>query len=51
MLARAGEPELVGLAVHGQQPFGQVAEHGDGHGRAAHVGPGAPGGADLAAQH
>ena len=38
LLGRPGQPQLVGLAVHGEQPLGELAEHGDRRRRPADVG-------------
>ena len=42
LLGRAGEPELVGLAVHGEQVRSDVAEYGHRYRRSAGEPPGSP---------
>ena len=51
MLLGLAQPPLVGLAVHGHELLAELAEHADGRGAAADVGPGAPLGGDGAHQH
>jgi hypothetical protein len=47
----ADQAQLVGLPVHDHQSFGQIAKHGDGHGRTTDIGPGPAGCADVTPQH
>ena len=39
LLGRPGQPQLVGLPVHGEQPLGQLGDHPDRHAAAAEEGP------------
>ncbi len=38
LLGGAGQPQLVGLAVHGDQAFGELGDHADGDTATAEVG-------------
>ena len=51
LLGRPGEPKLVGLTVHGEQPLREVTEHGDRSSGTTDVGPRAAGRAHGPAQH
>ena len=51
LLGRAGEPLLVGLPMHRDQPLGELAEDAHRRRRAADIGPRAPRRADRSAQH
>jgi hypothetical protein len=42
LLRRPGEPELIGLPVHGQQVLGQLGHHADRDAAATEMRPGAP---------
>jgi hypothetical protein len=51
LLGWAGEPELVGLAVHREQLGSDVAEHGHRYRRSAGESPGSPARGDGAPEH
>ena len=50
LLGRAGQPQLVGLAVDGEQPLGELTHDADRNAPATEEGPGAALGADGAGQ-
>ena len=50
LLGRPGQPQLVGLAVHGEQALGELGDHADRDAAAAEEGPGPALGAHRAGE-